>query len=79
MKQIKLKNKKKKWKRKDLKYETNNHVHDFQQFETIRSFGDNIYIGKIRINEAEMDQSNLLKNIVEFSNKTRPKKEKIME
>ena len=43
----------KKWadkiKRKDLKYETNKHIHvyDFQQFETITSFGDNIYTGKL--------------------------------
>ena len=28
--------------------------------------GDNIYRGKINLDEAEMDQSNLLKNIVEF-------------
>ena len=26
--------------RKDLKYKTNIYIHDFQQFETIRSFGD---------------------------------------
>ena len=36
----------KKWenkvKRKDLRYETNKYVYDFQKFETIRSFGDNI-------------------------------------
>ena len=34
----------KKWEekieRKDLKYKTNIYIHDFQQFETIRSFGD---------------------------------------
>ena len=36
----------KKWenkvKQKDLRYETNKYVYDFQKFETIRSFGDNI-------------------------------------
>ena len=68
----------KKWadkiKRKDLKYETNKHIHvyDFQQFW---NFGDNIYTGKISIDEAKMDQSNLLGNMVEFNDKNRPKKE----
>ena len=47
--------------RKDLKYETKKHMYDFQQYETIRSFGDNIYTGKINIDEAETDQSYLLK------------------
>ena len=41
----------KKWehkiKRKDWKYEKNKHIYDFQQFETIISFGDSIYTGKI--------------------------------
>ena len=49
-------------------------TYDFQKFETIISFGDNIYIGKISIDEAEMGQSNILKNRVEF-NKSKPKKE----
>ena len=43
----------KKWKeiikRKDFKYESNKYRFDFQQFETIRSFGDSIYNGKINI------------------------------
>ena len=60
-------------KRKYLKYETNRYVNDFQQFETIRSFGDSIYIGKISIDEADMDQTNLLDNIVDFNNKSRPR------
>ena len=70
----------KKWadeiKGKDLKYETNKHIHvyDFQQFETIRSFGDNIYTGKFSIDKAKMDQSNLSEIMVEFNNKNRPKK-----
>ena len=56
-------------KRKHLKY-------NFQQFQTIRSFGDNIYTGKINLDEAEMDQSNLVENMAEFNNKIRPKKKK---
>ena len=34
--------------------------YDFQQYQMIRSFGESIYTGKIKTNEAEMDQSNLL-------------------
>ena len=49
------------------------YIYDFQQFETIRSFGDNIYTGKINADKAEVDQSNLLENMVEFSDTFRPK------
>ena len=67
----------KKWeekiKRKDLKYEIKKYIYDFQPFETIKSFGDSIYNGKINIDETEMDQSNLLKNTVKFNDKSRPK------
>ena len=61
-------------KRKDLKYKTTTtkktqqkYIHDFQQYETVRSFCDNIYADKINIDEAKMDQSNLLKYFVEFN------------
>ena len=39
-----------KW--KDLKNETKKYIHGFQQFEAIRSFGDNIRNGKITIDES---------------------------
>ena len=39
----------------------------------MRSFGESIYPGKITTDEAEEDQSNLLKNIVEFNKKSRPR------
>ena len=65
----------KKWEEKikeeDLNYKTKTWTYGFQQYERIRSSGDNIYTGKINVDKAEMDQSNLLKNIVEFYNKTR--------
>ena len=48
-------------------------MYDFQQIETITSFGDSIYTGKINIDEAEMDQSNLLENMVTFNNNSKPK------
>ena len=54
----------KKWeekiKRKDLIYKANKYKYDFQQYETIRSFGESIYNGKINVDETKMDQSNLL-------------------
>ena len=37
-------------------------IYGSQQYKTIRSFGDNIYTGKLNIDEAEMGQSNLLKS-----------------
>ena len=48
-------------------------MHDFQQFERIRSFGDSIYTGKFNIDETEMDQTNLLEKMVKFNSKSRPK------
>ena len=48
-------------------------MHDFQQYDTIRSFGDSMYNCKLNIIEAEEDQNNLLNNIVEFDNKSRPR------
>ena len=45
----------------DIKRWEEKYTYDFQQFETIRSFGGNIYTGKVDIDEAEMYQSNLLK------------------
>ena len=56
-----------------MKYETNKYRFDFQQFITIRSFGDIIYNCKINKKEAEKKQNNLFENIVNFNNKSRPK------
>ena len=58
-------------KRNDLKYETNKPIHDFQQFKTIRSFDKNIISAKVIVSEADEDRSILLKNIVEFNDKSR--------
>ena len=35
------------------------YIYDFQNFETIRSFGDSIYAGKVNLDEEEIDQTNL--------------------
>ena len=47
-----------------------NMLRNFQQYETIISFGDGIFTHKITIVEAEEDQSNLLNNIAELNNKS---------
>ena len=60
-------------KRKDLNDKTNKYLYEFQQFETRRSFGDSICTGKINIDEAEMDQTNLLEKMAKFNNKSKPK------
>ena len=58
-------------KRKDLKYETKKYTRDFQQYETIRSFGESIHTRKAKIvKNSNMD---LLKDIVEFNNKSWPR------
>ena len=59
IKYMKLKNGKRKLSEKILNIKK--YTYDFQQYETIRSFGDNIYTGKANIDETEMDQSNLSK------------------
>ena len=68
-----------------MKYERKKHIYDFQQYETIRSFGDSIYTCKANIVETEEKRSHLLKNIIEFNDKSRSKtkegkykKEKLM-
>ena len=56
--------------RKDLINKANKFKYDFHQYETIRSFGESIYTGKINIDIAEIDQTNLLENMVNFNNKS---------
>ena len=57
---------------KDLVYKTNQNKYDFQQYETIRSFGDSIYNVKISIDEADTDQSSLLDSSKDFYDRSRP-------
>ena len=45
---------------------------EFRMFQTIRSFGNNIYSSKITINKADLEQSDLVEYILNFNNKTRP-------
>ena len=54
-------------------------MYDFQQYKTIRSFGDIIYTGKTIIDETGMDQTNLLEIMLKFNNKSRPRSEEDMD
>ena len=49
---------------KVLKCETGNNKYDFQQDKTIRCLCESIYAGKTSTQDAGMDQTNLLENIV---------------
>ena len=55
-----------------LIYRSNKHTYDFRNFQTIRTFGKDIYEGEITFEEADEDQPNLLNSIIDFKNKTRP-------
>ena len=46
---------------------------DFKRFKTIGSFRENIYSGKIAINQAKEEQADLIECILNFNNKARPK------
>ena len=54
-------------------------MYDFQQYKTIRSFGDIIYTGKTIIDETGMDQTNLLEIMLKFNNKSRPRSKEDMD
>ena len=59
--------------RKKLVYKASGNTYEFRKFQTIRTFGEDIYDGKITLEEADKDQSDLLNGIKSFSDKTRPK------
>ena len=64
---------KKKVNRSNMIYYSSKEPFNFDAFKTIRSFGENIYSGKITINEANQEQVDLLEYISNFNNKARPK------
>ena len=57
-----------------LVYETKTNTYDFRIFWTIRTFGEDIYNGKITLEGANESQANLAEEIEKFNNKTKPKK-----
>ena len=46
---------------------------DFHKYKTMRSFGDSVNTCKANIIGNEENQKNLLKNVVEFYDKSRPR------
>ena len=56
-----------------LIYKTDKHIYDFRKFNTIRTFGEDVYDGKITLGEADESQSDLLDENKKFYDKTRPK------
>ena len=64
---------KKKVNRNNIIYYSSKKPFDFNVFKTIRSFGENIYNGKITINEANQEQADLLEYNSNFNNKARTK------
>ena len=57
--------------REKIIYKTNKHTYDFRTFNTMRTFGKNIYDSKITLEEADESQSDLLGEIKKFNDKTR--------
>ena len=61
---------------KDMFYDLSKQPFDFRVFETIRSFGKDIYSKRINIDEADQEQSDLLDYFFDFNSKTEPKSKK---
>ena len=59
--------------REKLVYNASEYTYDFRKFRTIRTFGRDIYDGKISLEEADEDQSDFVDEIEKFNDKTRPK------
>ena len=59
--------------REKLIYETNEYTYSFKNFQTIKTFGRDIYEGKITIEEADKYQTNLLAEIMNFTENTKPR------
>ena len=59
-----------------LIYETNEYTYSFKNFHTIKTFGRDIYEGKITIEEADKYQTNLLVEIMNFMKNSKPRSKK---
>ena len=66
--------------REKLFYKSDKNKYNFKNFQTIRTFGKDIYEGKITFEKADEYQSNLVEKINDFIKRTKPKnKEKRIE
>ena len=73
LEKLKVKQKKTKeiLKREDLIHKTSKSVHNFQQYETIRYFSNNIFAGKITLGKVSKDRRDLLNYFIDFKKGTR--------
>ena len=70
---IKLKKQKKNVEREKLIYKTNEYTYSFKNLKTKKTFGRDIYEGKITLEEAEKYQTDLLVEKMSFRKNTKPK------
>ena len=59
--------------REKLIYETNEYTYSFKNFQTMKTFGRDIYEGKITIEQANEYQTDLLAEIMNFRKNTKPR------
>ena len=59
--------------REKLIYETDEYTYSFKNFQTIKTFGRDIYEGKITIKEADEYPADLLTEILNFRKNTKPR------
>ena len=59
--------------REKLVYETNEYTYSFKNFQTIKTFGRDIYEGKITIKEADKYQADLLTETMNFRKNKKPR------
>ena len=59
--------------REHLIYDVGKYTYDFRILNTIRTFGEDIYNGKITLEEADKDQSNLADEVNDFIKTTKPR------
>ena len=59
--------------REELTYKTDEYTYSFKNFQTIKTFGWNIYEGKITIKETDKYQTDLLTEILNFRKNTKPR------
>ena len=59
--------------REKLIYETNEYTYSFKNFQTVKTFGQDIYEGKITTEEANEYQTDLLAEIKNFRKNIKPK------
>ena len=59
--------------REKLVYDIGKYKYDFRKFKTIRTFGKDINEGKITLEQADEDQSDLTNKLYNFIKETKPK------